>query len=518
MSESRSERTSDAAKVAGGGGITFLGILTDRGLRWVVSWLLSGVLGSSLYGIYAVTTKAFVPLVGAVGAIGLDTGIVYFGARYRKADDPQRLKGILQLGAAMAVLSSVATAALVWHLPDLLCPVPTWATWIGLSEQQLCEDVRVPRWGAVIVGLWIPLLFLIGALRARKDMKRSALAFQVTLPLTLIAGVGLSVLLGGGLEGALAAYVVAAGAAVLVAARFCWRHYGALLRDRAVPAIREPGTLLAFSVPQALAGMVFRLNMRMDVLMLYGMASSTVAGRYDIAAGLAVLGYMPVPATITMFNPMISELVATGERQRLDALLKTVTRWLILISLPAYTVLILIPDIVLSIYKPEYLAALPPLVILCCGQLINVACSPTMRLIPMSGHTTLNLINGIVAAALGITLNVLLIPEYGGVGAAWATAITMSAWGLWRVGEVWYLLRCFPFTGRSLGFLLGHAAAMAAVHFITNDSSLLIRLSALGGLLIAYAFAARTFGITDEDEEIVQRVTGRLRRLLGRSG
>ena len=514
MSKSRSDTASDAAKVAGGGGITFAGIITDRGLRWGIAWLLSGVLGAEIFGIYAFTTMALVPLIAAFASLGLDTGIVYFGARYRKTGEKERLKGVLQLGGALAVASCVVTTLTISLMPDWFCTT----SWLVKTTfgSKVCADARVTDWGAIIIGLWIPLLFLIGALRARKDMKRSALAFQVALPTTLLTGVLISAGVGGGLEGALLSYSVAAAVAVTVAGRFCWQHYGALLTDRSVTAKRELGTLLAFSIPQTLAAMVFRLNLRMDYLMLYALVGSEAVGLYAIAAGLATMGALPVNAVITMFNPFIAELVGTGETERLNALLKTVTRWLILLSLPVYAVLLLLPDIILRIYKPEYLASLTPLVILCGGQIINVACSPTMRLIPMSGHTTLNLINGIVATAVGFTLNLLLIPEYGGVGAAWATAITLSAWGLWRVVEVWFLLRCFPFTVRSVGLLLGTIGGMAAVHFTTHDASLPVRLTAVGGLLLTYAIAARKFGYMTEDQEILKRVKDRGRRLLGR--
>ena len=40
----------------------------------------------------------------------------------------------------------------------------------------------------------------------------------------------------------------------------------------------------------------------------------------------------------------------------------------------------------------------------------------------MSGYALLNLCNGIAALALAITLNWLLIPQYGGLGAAAGTA------------------------------------------------------------------------------------------------
>ncbi|MDG1481108.1 MAG: oligosaccharide flippase family protein [Myxococcota bacterium] len=515
MSDSPPGHASDAAKVAGGSGITFAGILTDRGLRFGVAWLLSGVLGSELYGVYAFTTMAFVPLIAAFASLGLDTGVIYFGARYRKTNDLGRLKGMLQLGGVLALASSVLTGLAITTMPGWLCATPALsATSFG---EAVCADPEVTTWGALIIGLWIPLLFFVGALRARKDMKRSALAFQITMPLTLIAGVAVSVGLELGLSGALMAYAIAAAATVVVAARFSWHHYGALMRDRRIASLPEPGALLAFSIPQTLAAMVFRLNLRMDYLMLYSMVDSEAVGIYAIAAGLAVLGALPVNAVITMFNPMISELVATGETARLDALLKTVTRWLIVMALPIYMVLILLPDLILRIYRPEYLASMTALVILCCGQIINVACSPTMRLIPMSGHTTLNLINGVVATALGFTLNMMLIPKMGSIGAAWATAITLSAWGLWRVVEVWHLLKCFPFTLRSIGLLLGSAAAMAAVHFTTNDASIATRIIAVSVLLTVYVVTARFFAIMPEDHEILTRVKRRISRLVGRN-
>lgn len=521
MSESRTDRASDAAKVAGGGGITFAGILTDRGLRFVVVWLLTHLYGPDIQGEYAFVVQALVPTIAGFASLGLDTGIIYFGARYRKLRDQERLKGVLLLGALLAALSSIVTGLIVWRLPDWICQVPA-LTGQKIGQEMCTGDPEIATqalWGGIIAGLWIPLLFLIGALRAHKDMKSSALAFQVVLPLTLLTGVGVAWLTDSGLSGLLAAYAAAAGAAVLAASRFAWRRYGALLTDRTVRAKMEPGALLRFSIPQTLASMVFRLNMRMDLLMLKALAGSAMLGFYSIAAGLAVLGALPVNAIISIFNPYIAERVSSGETEALDAMLKTVTRWLIMASLPVYTVLILLSDVLIGwLYPAEYSASVLPLVVLCAGQIVNVACSPTMRLIPMSGHTMLNLINGLIALALGIALNLLLIPTYGILGAALATAITLAAWGLWRVVEVWHLLRCFPFTVRSGGLLLGTVAGLLAVHITTHDATLPIRLMAVAALLLSYAFAVRQFLYMPEDQEILERVGSRIRKRTRRSG
>ena len=154
-------------------------------------------------------------------------------------------------------------------------------------------------------------------------------------------------------------------------------------------------------------------------------------GLYAVAASLAAIGSMPANAIASMFNPVISELVYTDQMDRLNGLLKIVTRWLIIGATPVYLGLLLLPDLALSIYDPAFAIGATPLVILVLGQLVNTACAPTMRLIPMSGHSMLNLINGLVALALNIGLNAWLIPLYGAQGAALATGITLAAWSLW---------------------------------------------------------------------------------------
>ena len=116
-------RTADAAKMAGGSGITLAGIVTDRGLRWGVSWLLATLFGPEIQGFYAFTVKALALQIASFGSLGLDTGMVYFGARHRKAGDHERLKGVLILGGLMATASSILTAALVWLMPWWMCAI-----------------------------------------------------------------------------------------------------------------------------------------------------------------------------------------------------------------------------------------------------------------------------------------------------------------------------------------------------------------------------------------------------------
>lgn len=480
----------------------FAGGIVDRGLRWVLKWGLSYALGPAGLGLFELAQKIG-STVTSFSPLGLDTGVIYFAARQRKGGERAALKGTLYAGGGLALGVGALAGALLFLLAPEFADEP--------------DAITALRWMAPVVVVWTPLLFAVGALRAMKDMRRSVLAFQIVLPIVLIAGTALAVgPLGAGVPGAIAAMGVATLVALLLAARFAWRHYRDVLSDRSLKPHFEVRELLKFSIPQSLTAAAFRLNLYMDVLMLGALASREDVGIYAIAASLASFGSVPANAVVSIFNPFIAELVYSGETARLDRLLKTVTRWLVVVAVPVYLALLLLPDVVLDVYDDAFAAAALPLVILTVGQAINTACAPTMRLIPMSGHAMLNLVNGVIALALNVALNWFLIPEYGALGAALATGLTLAAWSLWRVVEVWFLLKCFPFGWRALVLMALSAAGGGALFFLGETWSVAPRLGAAVGLCLCFFAVAVGVGRTPEDRAVLGRVTGRLKRLLGR--
>lgn len=497
-SEAPNETGATAARIAGGSSIVFAGGLVDRGLRFGVNWFLSGVLGKELFGAFtwAVTAAS---TVSSFAPLGLDTGIVLFAARYRRSGEQGRAKGALLFGLSVSLVMGLVCAALVVF----------GAPFFTDSEARL----HSLAWVAALLIPWTPLLYLVGSLRAAKDMKRSALAIQIALPTVYLAGSFGLVGLGWGMDGAFFALTIATTIGLLAAARFAWHHYGSLVRDRAVAAVWEPRTLLAFSIPQGLTAGAFRLNGYMDVLMLSILASDADTGVYKVAAALAAFGTVPSNAVASMFNPFIAEMVYIKQTARLDDLLKTVTRWLIVVSAPVYLALLVLPDVVLGLYEPEYAVALVPLLVLVGAQAVQTACAPTMRLIPMSGHAVLNLVNGVAALVLNVALNAVLIPRMGADGAAWATGVTLIAWSVWRVVEVRWLLGCFPFDARSATIALVATVSGLGAASLGDGQTVLTRVALLAGTYVLVAGSVLAVSRTDADRALAQRVTQRLQRL-----
>lgn len=490
-----------AAQIAGGSGLVFAGGIVDRGLRWALKWALAGLVGPGPLGLIELATRVSATIT-AFSPLGLDTGVVYFVARLRAAGDRPGLKGLILAALGVSVLVGALSGA-------------------GLSLYALSGPAQDGPPGLVaalvaagpLVALSTPLLTLIGLLRAAKDMRRSTLAFQVVLPLGLLLLTVPTVALGGGAVGAVVCMSAATVVSLAVAARAVFGLWGPLLRDPAVVARFSVGPLLAFSVPQSLTAAAFRLNQYFDVLILGLFADAATVGVYAVASSVAGFGSVPSNAVISMFNPFVAELVASGDRQRLDRLLKAVSRWLVLISLPGFLFLMLLPDVVLMVYPDSFAGAAPVLAVLALGQVVQTAAAPAMRLIPMSGHAGLNLANGIAALVLNLGLSWWLVPTHGGMGAAWAGAITLSAWSIWRLGEVWWMLRCFPFDRRTLLLMAVAAVGAGAIRFGLPPGALLLRAGALAGVFVGIGLLVVVQGQTTEDAALLQRVKGRLGRL-----
>ena len=261
----KDELAGDAARIAGGSGIAFLGGVADRGIRWVVKWFLAGALGPVGLGVYQ-SALSIATVLTAFTPLGLDTGMVFFGARHSQAGDKARLRGTLLLGFVVSVvMGTIGTVGLVTAVQ---------VGWLGQGEDSAALRQTI-QWMAPVLMVWTPLLFAVGALRAKKDMKSVAIAFQIALPLALLTGMLLAVgLLELGVAGAVGAFVLSATVGMVLAFARVWRHYGALVRDRSVRPLVDYKGIFAFSIPQSLTGATFRLNLQMDILMLAWLRSS----------------------------------------------------------------------------------------------------------------------------------------------------------------------------------------------------------------------------------------------------
>jgi O-antigen/teichoic acid export membrane protein len=220
---------------------------------------------------------------------------------------------------------------------------------------------------------------------------------------------------------------------------------GTLLLVRAAPRRSSktpqmlPGRAWLYST--ALLGAAAGLqvaNGNLDLIILGVFRSDVEVGTYRVAVSGSMLVAFGLQAMDLVIMPEISRLHAAQRLTDLQALVRSSARLILLVAAVASIALVAVGQWALGfVFGDEYRAAYPALCILAFGQLINAGFGPVGMLLNMSGHEGDTLRGVLIAFLANVFLNFSLIPRFGSIGAALATALTVSIWKL----ALWFQVR-----------------------------------------------------------------------------
>jgi O-antigen/teichoic acid export membrane protein len=166
------------------------------------------------------------------------------------------------------------------------------------------------------------------------------------------------------------------------------------------------------------------LYMRIDQVMLGAMfPTKEEVGIYSVAVKIAEMWYFVPMAIITSFKPVIMNNKNISEDKYLQSvqLLYTIVAW---ISIGfGIIILILSKPLVLILYGSEYLKAASILTVnVWAGTFAMLGSARSLWLITerLQGYTLIYTTAGVI---VNIFMNYILIPDYGGFGAAMATLV-----------------------------------------------------------------------------------------------
>lgn len=187
---------------------------------------------------------------------------------------------------------------------------------------------------------------------------------------------------------------------------------------------------LRSAMPMLLIGSMYVINGQTDSIMLGLLRDNTSVGIYAVAnRGAGLISFVQIAFSLSL-APIFASLFAKGELSKLKKIVKDSCRTTFSLSLLLAAVLFLLSHWFLLIFGPEFLVAQIPLVILIGGQLVNSFTGATAQLLMMTNNDRDTAIGVSISAVFNIFLNALLIPSYGIVGAAIATALSMVIWNI----------------------------------------------------------------------------------------
>ena len=478
--------------------VYFAGMIFRIGAGYLFKVYLARTLGPEPLGIYALG-MTIIGFLGVFNGLGLPQAAVRFVARYTAAGKIEQLRQFLISATGLILVANVALGLTVlWTGP-----------WLAAHFYHTPALSPYLKFFALIMMLGALSTFFGKVLQGYKEVARlTVITDFIGTPVTMLASVIL-ITWGAGLRGYILAQVISGGCVLALSLRLVWKLTPAAARHLQSKISRPEAQVLSFSATILGIGLLNFLAGQSDKVLIGFYMNARDLGIYTVAA--AVVAYIPIAlqSVNQIFASTIADLHTRGERQLLGRLYQALTRWVMAFSLPLAIVIMVFARPLMRIFGAAFEAGWLVLIIGAVGQLVNCGVGSVGYLLLMSGNERRLIKVQVVAVVVTVGLSFALIPQWGIVGAAVASAATNILTNIWNLAQLRRVLGFLPYNRRSLQLLLPTAACAIVVLFskamfhnaIRNWPGIAV------SLLLAYAvFLAVSLGSGfDADDRLIGR-------------
>ena len=396
----------------------------SAGLLYLSQIVLARWMGGSEYGIY-VAVWTWVLILGGLCNLGLNLTIIRLTPVYRETGDLARLRGLIR-GSRMVSLT-VGTLIMALGIAGL-----------SIFKSHIDNHFILPVYLALIC---VPLYALTdvqdGIGRGNAWMGLALIPPYILRPVLLLASMFAANWFDFPMNAATAAggAIVATWGAGIIQTLLINRRLSETIP--AGPREYTFGPWLKTSLPLLVILGCELVMQNTDVLVISHYMSSADVGIY-FAAGktMALIMFVHYAVGSAVANKFAA-LNARGDKEGLRAFVKDAVNWTFWPSLAGAAIILALGKPLLWLFGPQFASGYPVMCILVVGFLFRSSMGPAEFLLNMLGEQTLCATVLTAAAMLNVALNFALVPNFGLVGAAAATSISLMMAALMNSIVVW---------------------------------------------------------------------------------
>ena len=504
MAENTEEQTRNAvdlATLSRGVGVNLLTLFSKLG-RPAFYLIAARLYSPASYGLYYLAWT-WVNLFSRFAFFGLDKALLRHVAYHQSREEKNRALGCIRTALLAGGVLSLAVSLGCVLFSDSLG---------GLIGRERV-DVAL-RWMAFVVFFQTMGGLLLQIPIAHKVMEYQLYVKGLAEPALLIGFAILFYLLGMGLTGICAAYLVAMAivfccSIVPVFRFFPWRTWS----ERGVGFEKK---LFRFSFSMFLIDLIADLNGRLDVVIVGSYITAETIAVYGVMIQLAGIVRAVSGAFDPIANPFFAEYHARGQISRLDDFFKLVTRWVMLVTIPILLVFAFKGSQIAGFVGSEFSAGYPWLLILLVGATASALLGLSGYVLVMTGHPDALLGVRIVTLLISGLGTFVLVGRFGPMGAAMGAAFTailsqaLSSWWVFR------RLKVHAFSIKLVKPLLAGCATAVLMKVCGPFASVTPVWDVLSHALLiflCYGGFLCLFGVEDEEKQFGLRVYYRIRRI-----
>lgn len=388
----------------------FLIRVVAAALAFISQVMLARWMGSHEFGIY-VYVFTWVMLFGGIVDIGLASSAQRFIPQYTEKGAWSHLRGFLSgsrwLAFWIAMSISIVGAVVVHSLDHWLDDYTIIPLYIGCLILPVYSVMHVQD-GIARSYNW-PNLALLPPFVIRQLLVIGMMGAAYVSGISTDATTGIAI-------AAISIWVCAIGQYVVLSRKLA-------AEVPAGPRSYDIPRWVAVSVPMFLVDSLYVMLMYVDILILKQFRSpDEIAIYYAAAKTLALVSFVYFAVSAASAHKF-SEYFEAGDRKKLAGFLADSIRWAFWPSLAAVIVVLACGWPLLRLFGEHFVSGYYLMFILAIGILARASIGPGERFLSMLGQQKLCALAALVALVTNVALCFALIPTYGTLGAAIATAI-----------------------------------------------------------------------------------------------
>jgi O-antigen/teichoic acid export membrane protein len=491
-------------RIARGAGISTFGQGLGRVLAIMTQIVLARMYGPAQLGFYVLGTT-MVGVVERFAEFGMNRAAVRYVAHHDADGDDSRLRGTILLTLGTTFALSLTLSVLMFLGAGLLAN--------EVFSKPLMETMF--RVFSISVPFFTLMSIALYATEGFQTVKYSSMVKGLWQPLISFVLIVALYLLGARALGAAAAYVVSMIVGAALALYYLRRLFPRLL-DPQTPAVFEVRETFNVSGQVWISQVAEYAHAWVAVTVLGVYATAESVGIYNAAARIAWIPGVIFMAFAGIFSPMIANLYRRGELVNLNYLFKDVSRWIFSAGLVVFMLTLLMCKDILAVFGDEFISGWGAMIVVAGAQLFSSSVGITNRLLVMTEYQRIYM--WAMAGALGtvVVLSFVLIPVYGIMGAAWASAgsiVFYNAITLIAVGKV---MGFWPYNRQYLKSVIAGLLAAAVVVLVRQLLGIPVGFVAILVLtplfLVSFAGVLLGLGLSHSDQQFLKAVWIALRR------
>lgn len=212
----------------------------------------------------------------------------------------------------------------------------------------------------------------------------------------------------------------------------------------------EKKRLIYYGVTFTLISSIGVLNENIDKLILEKYMGYQSVGIYKVSQNYVSLLSIFVSPFVA-FWPMISKLYMQNKIKEIENNFSRIVSLILIFNIPTFIFILKNADSLLGIFGEEYIGYGTILIILSLGSLIDSTSGPIGAVLTMTKYQKITLYNSVFCLILNIILDILLIKNYGLIGVALATTISLIVNNLISILCNKIYLNNFPYNMKNIG-------------------------------------------------------------------